>query len=133
MMDKFQKRITKNIKNPPIECLVVGNGFGHLENLLQMFNTVFVYESDVTIKSKNLIHRKNIKSTFHLKNINGVFIDLDKLKYMDKLTPLYTSTWPDIFIEGDEVIPKTESKLLYDLGYNAVAKLGWCHQWRKIK
>ena len=132
-MNKFQKRLSKNMKSPPNECLIIGNGFGNIESLLQMFNTVFVYDSDITIKSKNLIHRKDIKSTFHLKNINGIFIDLDKIQYMDQLTPLYTCVWPDIFIEGDEVIPRIQSNNLYQLGYNAIAQLGGYHQWRKVK
>ena len=121
------------MKNPPIDCLVVGNAFGHLNELLNMFNTVFLLESNTDIKAKNLVNRKNIESTFDLKNVTAVFVDLDKLNIMNKLSPLYTSTWPDLFIEGDEVIPRSETNLLYQLGYNAIAKLGWCHSWRKVK
>ena len=131
-MNKFQKRLSKNMKNPPIDCLVVGDGFGFFDDLLEMFNTVFLLESTIDRKCKNLIYRQHAKSTFHLSNITAIIIDLDKLKHLDDLSPLLTAIFPDIFIEGDEVIPRTESKLLYQLGYNAVAKLGWGHQWRKV-
>jgi hypothetical protein len=130
-MDKFQKRITKNIRKSPNDCLVVGNAFGYFDSLLNMFNTVFVYETDITTKAKNLITRKNIESTFDLRDVSAIFIDLDKLNIMDQLSPLITRAEPDIFIEGDEVIPRTQSSLLYQVGYNAVAKLGWCHQWSR--
>lgn len=132
-MNKFQKRLSKNMKNPPIDCLVIGNGVGQFTNLLDLFNTVFVYDTDMDTKQRNLIPRKSIEDTFHLKNITAIFIDLNKLNVMDKLSPLYTSAWPDVFIEGNDVIPRSESKLLYQLGYNAIAQLGGYHQWRKVK
>lgn len=130
-MDKFKKRISKNVKKVPIDCLVVGNGFGYFESLLEMFNTVFVYETDITTKARNLITRKTIESTFDLRDVTAVFIDLDKLHIMDQLSPLLIKVAPDIFVEGDEVIPKTETKFLYQVGYRAIAKLGWCHQWSR--
>lgn len=130
-MDKFKKRISKNVKKVPIDCLVIGNGFGYLDNLLEMFNTVFVYESDISIKARNLILRETIESTFDLRDVTAVFIDLNKLHIMNQLSPLLTSVEPDIFVEGDDVIPKTETKLLYQIGYRAIAKLGWCHQWSR--
>lgn len=132
-MDKFQKRLSKNMKSSPIDCLVIGDGFGFLDQLLEMFNTVFVYQSTTNLKVKNLINRNTLESTFQLRNVTAVFIDLDKLHIMNELSPLYTTVWPDLFIEGDDVIPRTETKQLYQLGYNAIAKLGWCHQWRKVK
>lgn len=132
-MEKFQKRLSKNMKSPPIDCLVLGNGYGYLSDLLEMFNTVFVFDADVKTKAKNLIQRNSLKDTFHLKDITAVFIDLDKLNMMNELSPLYTSIWPDLFIEGNDIIPRTESKMLYQLGYNAVAQLGFCHVWRKVQ
>jgi len=132
-MDKFKKRISKNVKKVPIDCLVVGNGFGNFDNLLGMFNTVFVYETDIETKARNLISRKTIESTFDLRDVTAIFIDLDKLHIMDQLSPLLTKVEPDIFIEGEEVIPRTESKLLYQIGYKAIAQLGWCHQWSRLK
>ena len=132
-MEKFQKRLSKNMKSHPIDCLVLGNGFDYFMNLLDMFNTVFVYENTLNLKRKNLIYRKSIKDVYHLKDITAIFIDLDKLKLIDELSPLLSSVWPDLFIEGDDVIPRTESKVLYQLGYNAVAQLGFCHVWRKVK
>ena len=121
------------MKKVPIACLVVGNGFGHFDELLEMFSTVFVYETDITKKARNLVTRQNLESTFDLRDVTGIFIDLDKVHIMDQLAPLITKVEPDLFIEGDEVIPKTQTKFLYRIGYKAIAKLGWCHQWSRLE
>lgn len=133
-MNKFQKRIAKNAKKSPMQCLVVGDGFSMLEEILEMFDTVFVLESTTDKKTKNLITRKNIESTFDLLNVTTIFVDLNKLDLIEKLSPLISRNSPDIFIEGDEVIPRTvnANQFLYKIGYNALYKLGWCHQWSKI-
>ena len=128
-MNKFQKRISKNIKKSPNECLVIGNGFGHIHDLLGMFNTVFVLQSTLEIKEKNLIQRKVFESVFQLLNISGVFVDLDKVECIDNISPLLSQVSPDVFIEGEDVIDRKYSKVLYQLGYRAIAQLGFAHQW----
>lgn len=133
-MSKFQKRIAKNAKKSPMQCLVVGNGFDMLDEILEMFDTVFILESTIEKKTKNLIQRQNAEATFDLLHLTTIFVDLDKINFIEKLSPLISRNSPDIFIEGDEVIPRTvnANQFLYKIGYNALYKLGWCHQWSKI-
>jgi hypothetical protein len=132
-MGKFQKRITKSVKNPPIDCLVVGQGFGHMDDFLHMFNTVFWYGyADDTLRAKNLIYRPTVKSTYDLRKITAIFFDLDQVNTFESFVPLLVNPGPDLFVEGDEVIPRTVTKDLYQLGYRAIAQLGECHQWSKI-
>jgi len=127
-MNKFQKRISKNIRNHPNDCLVIGDGFGHIQDFLGIFNTVFVLESTLELKVKNLIQRKDFQSVFQLANVSGVFIDLDKVEFIDNISPLLTKG-PDMFVEGNDVLERKYTKVLYQLGYVAVAQLGYMHQW----
>ena len=133
-MSKFQKRIAKNAKKSPMQCLVVGNGFDMFDEILEMFDTVFILESSIEKKTKNLIQRQNVEATFDLLHLTTIFVDLDKIHLIEKLSPIITKTHPDIFIEGDEVLPRetNANKFLYKVGYNAMAKLGWCHQWSSL-
>jgi len=128
-MNKFQKRIAKNIKKSPIHCVVVGNGFGHIEDFLGLFDTVFLLESTLTIKAKNLIQREEISGVFNLRDVGGIFLDRDRQHVIDHLSPLLSKFNPDVFIEGNDVIERQYSKVLYQLKYRAVAQLGECHQW----
>ena len=129
-MDKFKKRITKNITKPPFDCLVVGNAFGFLDEVLETFNTVFIYGNEnKNLKARNLIYRQSIASTYDLRNLTAVFIDLDYISIFEELLPVMTGPGPDLFIEGNDVIPRTHTKIIYRLGYLAVNQLGWCHQW----
>lgn len=131
-MNKHQKRIAKSIKKSPIDCLVVGDGFDHLDDLLGMFNTVFLLDSKVVKKAKNLITRTDAKAVFELRDIGGVFIDLDKVEYIESLSPLLSKVWPDVFVEGNDVLERKYTKTLYQLGYRAIAQLDFCHQWSKV-
>ena len=128
-MNKFQKRIAKNIKKSPIDCLIIGDGFMHLDDLIGMFKTVFLLDSTKNIKAKNLILRKDVQSVFDLRDIGGIFVDLSKIEIIDSLSPLLSRSNPDVFIEGNDVIERQYSKTLYQLNYRAIAQLGYCHQW----
>lgn len=132
-MNKFQKRIAKNIKKSPIDCLVIGNGFGRFEDFLEMFSTVFLLNSNIEKKAINLVHRKDVNAVYDLRHIGGIFLDLNEIEIIDSLSPLLTRIWPDIFIEGNTVIERKYSKTLYQLGYRAISQLGECHQWSKVQ
>ena len=132
-MTKFKKRITKNIRQPIQDCLVIGDSFGFFEDLLDLFDTVFViYPNKTDFKAKNLIIRQKLESAFGLPRVSAVFIDLEHVNTFDELGPILTGAKPDLFVEGNTVILKDKTKNLYKNGYRAVAQLGWCHQWSKI-
>ena len=132
-MEKFRKRITKCVKKIPIDCIVIGNAFGYLEATLEMFDTIFLFNFDgEQTKAKNLIYRKDLSTVYNMPNITAIFIDYKYIDTFEKLLPILTSAQPDLFIEGNEVVPKTETKSLYKHGYRAIAQLGFCHQWSKI-
>ena len=53
---------------------------------------------------------------------------MDKVEFIDNISPLLTKG-PDVFIEGNDVLERKYTKVLYQLGYVAVAQLGYMHQW----
>ena len=132
-MSKFKKRITKSMSKPLNDCLVIGQGYGFLKDILEMYNTVFIYGNNEPVpKAKNLILRTSIDVAYNIPNITTIFIDQTHIKYFDQLIPILTSAAPDLYIEGNEVVPKTETTALYKHGYRAVTQLGWCHHWSRI-
>ena len=133
-MSKFKKRISKLSKIHPKDALVIGTAWGHLEELVDMFDTVFVYsKSSCPIKARNIIIRKDLKDCLGLYNLSAIFIDLDYFKSVDYISALLQKPSPEIFVEGNEVVPKTETKNLYSHNYNAVGQGGNFHQWIRVK
>ena len=108
---------------------MIGDGFGYIQELLSMFNTVFLLDSTLELKEKNLVQRKDYESVFQLANVSGIFIDLNKVECIDYISPLLSKVSPDVFIEGNDVLERKYTKVLYQLGYRAVAQLGFMHQW----
>lgn len=132
-MSKFQKRITKIAKNHPTDALVIGTAFGHLEDLITMYNTVFVFsKSSVDIKAPNLIIRKELESCFNLISISAIYIDLEYIKALEYMSPLLSSCSAEIFVEGNEVIPKDRSTNIRRHRYQALAQGGEFHYWSKV-
>ena len=132
-MSKFKKRIAKSMTKPLNDCLVMGSAFGFLEDVVESFNTIFLFgEENENLRGKNLIYRPTIEVAYNMPHITAIFIDYKYIDCFDKLVPILTSAAPDLFIEGNDVVPKTETTELYRHGYRAIKQLGWCHQWSRI-
>lgn len=132
-MSKFRKRITKSMSKPLNDSLVIGNAFGYIDEVLKMYNTVFLFGNDVEVpKAKNLVHRTSIEVAYNMPHITAIFVDENYIDCFGKLVPILNSASPDLFVQGNEVVPKTETKDLYKNGYRAVKQLGWCHKWSRI-
>jgi len=109
-MNKTRKRISKILKKKPKDALVIGKGFGTIEILLEMFDTVFVFsKSPNDVKAPNLVFKKSIEDTFHLADVTAIFIDRDYVKALDLISPVMQKVQPEIFIEGNEVIHRDQT------------------------
>jgi len=130
-MSKIVKRIRKTlIKNG--NMLVVGHGWGVLADLLDVYDTVFVIDdTHPNIKAKNLVYKNFDTQISHLPQIYAVMIDRIHADKIDRLGPLISTTAPQVAIEGDEVIPRTQSKLFFQNHYNNVSQHGYFHVWRR--
>ena len=133
IMNKFEKRlkkISKNIEN----CLVVGQGFGHLEELTEIYNTVFVIDKTrPELKVKNLVFRDNFDDTSYMPGISSVFFDLNSISELEKSSPVWLKNKSLVIIEGDSPIERHLSTPLYRAGWQCTSVQGFFHVWEPKK
>lgn len=130
-MSKFLKRV-KKLVDVHTSCLVVGNGFGYLPEILEVFETVFVVaDKPPKIKHRRLVYRENFDNLSDLYGIQAVFFDLDQLDKLVYMPVVWTKNRTVVLIEGNDPIERTDSKPLYDHGFRCVELLGFFHMWKK--
>lgn len=128
IMTKFQKRVSK-IKPKPQNAVVYGTGHGHLEEIVDLFKTVFVLVKKPSIKAKNIVYSESFDIIHILNEIDFIFVDLEYKDNLDKLVPLWRKHRPFILIEGDEVLDRVYTKTLYSTNYRCTANQGFFHVW----
>lgn len=132
-MAKLNKRLKKS-NIDIINAVVIGTGFGRLDELLASFKTVF-YISELlpNIRSRNLVYKTDFDDIGQLPNVTVIFFDRDKVLKIPDTVPLMLYSWPSIVIEGNDVIGREYSTDLYKHGYRALEQHGMFHVWKKIK
>jgi len=131
-MNKLEKRLRK-ISNSYDNALVLGNAFGHLEKILTIYSTVFVFNKMPTIKAKNLIYRENLDHLNNIIQVSAVFFDLDNLYYLKDLKDCWQRNNSMVIIEGNDLIGKEFAQPLYESSWGCTKQLGSFHVWEKIK
>lgn len=130
IMSKLAKRLRKLVKVPE-NSVILGQGFGQMDLILDLFNTTFIFSWDAPrIKAKNLVYRENFDDLSPLSGISMVLIDIDQLHHIDKIMPVCLRCRSLILIEGNEVIGRDLSKTLYVNNYRAVDQHGFYHVWK---
>lgn len=128
-MNKFQKRLRKLSKNTN-SALVIGTAFGQLEQLLDVYSTIFVVNEDGTeLKAKNLIYRQSIERLDSIVNVGAVFFDIEHISKLESLQTFWKKNNSLIFIEGGDPLPRNLSKPLYDSGWGCTSLQGIFHVW----
>jgi hypothetical protein len=116
-MSKFSKRILSSSKYCR-NSLVVGTGFGWLEQLIEHCNTVFIIDNfDKNIKGRNVIHREDFQEIQVLTDIDFIFVDSSHFSNLNKLRPVWTKCRPAIFLEGSDFFGKENYKYLRSESY----------------
>lgn len=132
-MNKFQKRIRK-LTRKSTNALVVGNAFGLLDEILGIFNTVFVISDEPPlVKSKNLVFRENFNNLTNITDVGAIFFDLSQLHQLENLQNFWSRNNSKVLIEGNEVIEREFSKPLYKTNWGCVSQNGFFHVWEQIK
>ena len=132
-MNKFQKRLHKLSRNNT-HALVLGSAFGILDQVVEIYDTVFVVsESPPAIKAKNLVYKETFVKLDHIQNIASIFIDHNELHNLDKVEALWKKHNSIIFIEGDVRIDNTIAKPLYDSGWACTSLQGIFHVWEHYR
>lgn len=131
-MSKFTKRVKKSLKSIDT-ALVLGDAFGCLPEVLDTFNSVFVYnDTHPDIRKKNLIYIQKGCSLDTLPQIDAVFVDSLRVKEIESLVLIMNKFKPVLLIEGNDVIERSLSVELYRNNYRASEQLGTFHSWKKL-
>jgi hypothetical protein len=132
-MTKFKKRLHK-LSRDHAQALVLGSAFGILDQVVEIYDTVFVVSSvQPTIKAKNLVYKETFVKLDHIQNIASIFIDQNELCNLDKVEVLWKKNNSKIFIEGGICVDKTTAKPLYDSGWACTSLQGIFHVWEHYR
>lgn len=132
-MTKFQKKISKTAKKLD-NCLLIGNGFGFLEEFLEIFKTVFVInDPKPEIRAKNLIFRDDSENLSQLAELTHIIFDRHSVTELEKYQYLWQKHNLVIIIEGNNPIEREFSKPLYNTHWQCTDTQGYFHIWEKIK
>lgn len=129
-MSKLVKRITKKFKNPR-NVLIIGTGFGFLNELCDHFSSVFIISTlGESVRKKNLIYRESFEGIEFIPDLDLIFIDRNQDIHVEKLRPILTRYHPVIFVEGDELFGRAEYKFLQNFGFAVVERYTIYHIWK---
>lgn len=130
-MNKFKKRLMK-IPRVNSSALVLGAAFGQLEQILDIFDSVFVIDYNVpAIKAKNLIHKEDFDRIASISDIGIILVDLSNLAQLAQIQPIWQKNLSKVCVEGNERIDKHLAKPLYDTGWACTSLQGMFHVWEK--
>jgi hypothetical protein len=133
IMNKLQKRLRK-LDKTQANAVVIGTAFGNLENILEIYNTVFVINEILpTVKAKNLVYREDFHNLNAITEVSAIFFDLTQLDQFEMVKDFWQRNNSKIIIEGDDPIGREFSKPLYDTGWGCTSKQGLFHVWEKLK
>jgi len=129
-MSKLVKRIRKSFKRPR-NVLVVGTGFGFLEELCDNFASVFIISAlNITFKKRNLIYREDFEGIEHIPDLDVIFIDKNQEVNVEKLKPILLRYHPVMFVEGSIVFDRPQYKFLQQFKYSVTDVFGSYHIWK---
>jgi len=132
-MNKFQKRITKMLSHNA-NAVVLGKGFGFLEHILKSFGTVFLIDDTrPENRGKNLVYMANHLSLPPALDVSAIFLDRNKVNVLGTVGSVLNRCNCAIIIEGEEIIPRDQSQLLYSTGFRAIDQNGLFHTWKRTK
>jgi hypothetical protein len=132
-MTKFQKRLHKLSRNNA-HALVLGSAFGILDQIVEIYDTVFVVSADQpAVRAKNLVYKETFVKLDHIQNIASIYIDHTELCNLDKVEALWKKHNSIIFVEGGVRIDNAIAKPLYDSGWACTSLQGIFHVWEHYR
>ena len=132
-MSKFIKRVQKSSGRTE-NALVIGTGFGHLQEILEIYKNVFLINDTMPeIKSKNLIYREKFNNLVQFSDINAIFVDLNKVDKLPELKDFWQRNKSVVLIEGNDPIGRDKSLDLFNTKWGCTSLQGDFHVWEEIK
>jgi hypothetical protein len=115
-MSKFNKKIQKITIKQPRYAVVLGSAFGHLEEISDLFRSVFVINnSQEIIKKKNIIYLENFEYTKTLADVDAIFIDESQKDFISELQLIWKKYNSTLIIEGEAYVDKFLRKQRYQI------------------
>jgi len=128
-MSKFTKRVLSSSKNHR-NCLVLGSGLGYLNEIVDVFDTVFiVFEKSHDIRKRNIIYRENLSNIDILSDIDFVFVDAEYFDILKQLRPVWLKCRPVFLLEGEDIFGLENYKYLRSESYALVEKYKNMQKW----
>jgi hypothetical protein len=127
-LEKNLKKYSPKFRN----CLVVGTGFGYMDDFLSLFGTVFLYSTTISTRAKNLVYKLNFNDLNTVTDIDFIFFDVTEVEHLNNTQQVWYKHRPLIIIEGREVIGRHLSLPLYKTNYRAVAQEKKFHVWKYL-
>lgn len=128
-MTKFQKRLHKLSRNNA-HALVLGSAFGILDQVVEIYNTVFVVSATAPpIKAKNLVYKENFVRLDQLADIASIFVDVSELANLGNIEAIWRKHNSKLFIEGGDRIMDSRVKILDDSGWACTSLQGMFQVW----
>lgn len=132
-MSKITKRLLKHIEISD-NALVIEDKFGYLEELSHAFDNIFyVAKFAPSLKIKNLIYRSDFSDISVLPNVTNIFTDPFNFNKLNDALPIITKYRPNIVINSEILIERSQSKTVWDVGYRPVDVFNNFQLWKKIK
>lgn len=133
-MSKFTKRLHKNGINTRDNALVIETRFGHIADLTEVFDNVFlISRHPIEFKSKNLVYRSDFSDIGVIPNITNIFVDPVNFIKLNDALPVITKYRPDIIVNSEHLIERSFSKSVWQIGYRPTEVFDKLHIWKKIK
>jgi hypothetical protein len=113
---------------------VLGSAFGILDQILEIYDTVFVVsESPPAIKAKNLVYKENFVKLDHLQDMSSIFVDINQLEHLDKIEIIWRKHNSKLFVEGNDRVENDKVKILYNSGWACTSLQRWFHVWEQYR
>jgi hypothetical protein len=132
-MSKFQKKLSKILNNCE-NAVVIGYGFGYLDDIINMFKTVFVIGGSIpTVKSKKLVYCENFNNISQISEVSVILFDLAEVGRLEEVSPIWHRNKAVVVIEGNDPIDRTLSTSLYASSYECTGLYKTFHTWELKK
>jgi hypothetical protein len=132
-MSKIQKTLRK-LSHSNTHALVLGSAFGILDQILEVYGTVFVVSaSPPAIRARNLIYKETFVKLDHLQDMTSIFVDLDQLDHLDRVEVIWRKHNSKLFVEGNDRVENDKVKILYDSGWACTSLQQWFHVWEQYR
>jgi hypothetical protein len=100
-MASFSKKIRKLNKFPK-NALIIGKAFGQLEELSEIFDSLFVVGSDSNLlRKRNIIYREDFEFLTSLPDIDFIFVDKDYFEQLLRINQIWRKNRSYLVTEGE--------------------------------